>query len=281
MRTHRLPTSKLSASFARARAALAGMLLTLAVATGCTTLGGETVYTAPDGSAASLADVLDALDAQQNALHTLHATRVSFILDTERSDATFSGRGDVTYQRPDALHVTARHRTSGAIVLRMTVNGSDAAMSYGVGGDRGEAAWRDGILVAGEPTPFTPWEVAHEVFQPEAWGQLPRRAVRVSAPYDPETGSMVLVIGPPGAERRIVNVSGPPWRIVENHLLGPEGPVARTTLGEHRDFDGILVPTDIRADFYGERSSLVIRLTRDPQLNQPVDMRVFALDERP
>ena len=260
------------------RTASAAIFALAAITTGCVSLGGETVYTAPDGATASLGDVLTALDEQQDALQTLQATRVSFILDTARSDATFSGRGDVYYQRPDAMHVLARHRTSGAIVLRMVVNGSDAAMAYGLGADRGEAVWRQGELVAGEPTPFTPWEVVHEVFQPERWSSLPRNSVRVSQPYDPDSGEMVLTIGRSGMERRIVKIAGPPWRIVENYLLGPEGPVAKTTLMEHRQFDGVLVPTDIQADFYGEPASLTIRLTRDPELNAPVDNRLFRLE---
>lgn len=262
---------------ARAFPALLVLLGSLAT-TACVTLGGEPVYTNPDGTAVTLGDVLADLDAQQEAIRTLQAARVQFVLNTARSDATFAGRGDVFFERPDGFHVTARHRTSGAIVLRMTVQGDRAVMAYGLGADRGEAAWHGGELVAGTPTPFTPWEVAREVFAPEAWAALPRGAVRVSMPYDPETGDLVLVIGEAAQERRIVRVAGPPWRIVENHLLGPEGPIARTRLAEHRDFAGVLVPTDMRADFYEEPASLEIRMTRDPVLNETVDPRVFALD---
>lgn len=245
----------------------------------CVTLTGETVYTDPEGVAVSLREVLEELDEQQNALKTLQATRVSFMLDTARSDATFAGRGDVIYRQPDGLHVIARHRTSGTVVLRMTVDGGSAAMSYGVGADRGDAAWRNGVLVSGEPTPFTPWEVVREVFQPEPWSQLPRASVRISEPYSELSGHLVLAIGQEGAERRLVRISGPPWRVVENHLLGAEGPLARTHILEHREFDGMLIPTDVQADFFQDPASLRIQMTRDPHLNEPVDDRIFRVEQ--
>jgi hypothetical protein len=257
------------------RVALAALFVGLA---GCGTLGERMQRGALPPGAPTEQDVLSDLAANDAKIQSLSESNATLTLKSPRLKATQTVSADIKFQRPDRLRIVGRQRAFRNEVFRITSVGSEFVVD--IPGEGEPTYRRAGETIEGVPFTVSPSDIARELFLPEDWAGLRRGQVRMTG-YDPASGRATLEVGPRRNPWRRVTVEGPPWHVVVSERLDEEGiVVARTTLEDYREYDGIRFPSTIDAVFPTEETELKFTKFDKPKFNVPLKESDFAIDWR-
>ena len=280
--TYSAPNSLLGASCQRAYAVV--LLVVLLAAPGCAHHQKLVMGPGPD-EVVPLQEVLDSLAENQDAIHTFQAVG-RFEFRSPDIEGTLAGRGSIAFQRePGRLNVVARHRISGKQVLCFTSTESEAMLKILLPKDQQEVYWRNGKVVSsttdefkvGQEVQYNLDDITTEMFRFEAWEELRGREVRVQEPYNPETRTVSLMIGPKRKPRRLVTVQGPPWVVVRSEAMGDDGVVVFAEWCDYYVIDQIRFPKHVYAEFLEEGATLDYEIG-NLKLNEPLDDDVFRIE---
>jgi hypothetical protein len=259
----------------------AGLLAVVLVAsglTGCKSLGARMERGALPPGAPTEQQVLSDLAANDGKIQSISESNATMSLKSPRLKATQVVSADIKFERPDRLRIVGRQRAFRTEVFRITSVGSEFVVDIP---SEGPPTYRHaGETIEGVPFTVSPSDIARELFLPEDWSQLTKDDVRVTG-YDPAAGQATLEVGPKGHPWRRVAVAGPPWHVVLSERLDEQGQVvARTTLSDYREYDGLRFPATLDAVFPTEETELILSKFDNPKFNLPLEESNFAIDWR-
>jgi hypothetical protein len=231
----------------------------------------------PPGSPSPHA-ILEDLAENQEKLRNFKAFG-TFYLESPQLTGKLRGRGTLNYERPDRLFVNGRDLTLNVPVFELTATGAQYLLWL----PRDKQLFHsiEGIEFEGVPFRVSPADIVREMFLPEGWDTIPRRDVYLEA-YDPQTQRAILLIGPPAAPRRRIEVTGAPWMLTRNELLDQHGATAAvTTYNEHTQdpSSGMRFAGLVRATFFAEDTILEFRIRR-LDLNIPIPAETFDVEAK-
>ena len=245
---------------ASGRMARLALVVALALA-GCATPRARMEWK-PAGDPAA-AEIVAALAARAATIESLQATGDAF-LESPDFEAVKRFYGRVAFRKPDRLHLTGMHRTTGIVAARLTCSGDDYFLEFPR--EREQDVFRFDEQGSGNQMfGASPAAVFGEMLFPEDWTQWPPDAIRVVA-ADGAAGLMRVEFRREGALERLLLVQGRPWVILEAVRFEDGEPVIRATYEAYAVVDGVPLPGRIVAEFPMEATRLELEL-RNPSLN--------------
>lgn len=253
-------------------------VLMLGAMTGCKTLGERMQRGALPPGAPSEQEVLADLAENDAKIQSISESNATLTLRSPRLKATQVVSADIKFERPDRLRIVGRQRAFRTEVFRITSVGNDFVVDIP---SEGPPTYRHaGETIEGVPFTVSPSDIARELFLPEDWSRLRRDDVRVTG-YEPGTGQATLEVGPKERPRRRVTVAGPPWHVVLSERMDEQGKVvARTTLSDYREYEGLRFPETVAAVFPEEETELIFTNIDKPKFNPVLKESDFAIDWR-
>lgn len=245
------------------------MLPVLALA-GCARLGEPLNHELLPPDAPTVGGILASLAENEARIASFRATGTVVLQSPELESTQISRESTILYRNPLDLHVIGRKY--GTRFVELTCSGeafliqfpTERQFYYRPAGERFQTVSTS--------------EMAREMFQPEAWRQVPPARVRVLA-YDAaaQTVDMVILDRRGGAPRRWLRLQGSPWVVLENRLLDEEGrELAVTVKSDYYVKDGVRFPGRVESVFPGEDARMSFGL-RKMELNPPVEGQIFDL----
>lgn len=253
--------------------AFTGLVL-ICFVSGCVSLGTPVATLPLPPGAPSVETILSSLAENEAALRSFRAAGTIMVQIPEVEATQISRESSLLYQAPNRLNIIGRR--------------------YGTRGI--ELTYVDDAFVLEFPTKreycyrereesfetLSSAEIVREMFQPERWAELSERVVRMTS-FDATAQTAALELWTGGRHpwrKRVIQVQGAPWVLLENTLFNQEGAViAKTTKAAYHEQEGIRYPTEIESTFPGEGAWMRF-LMRRVDINLEVEASVFDLQQR-
>ena len=239
------------------------------LAVGCASLGNRLEQQSLPAGAPGAGEILQSLAQNEQALKGFKATGTVILQSPELESTQISRESTIVYRQPLDLYVIGRKY--GTRFVELTCSGpafliqfpTERQFYYQPQGERFETV--------------SSADMAKEMFQPESWGDLSPKQVRILS-YDgaTRTASMLILDTKRGSRpRRQLVVQGTPWVVLENRLLDKSGrEIAVTMKSEYYERDGVRFPKKVESVFPGERAQMSFTM-RKIDLNPVLDAPLF------
>jgi len=257
----------------RLMACLASLVF-ITICTGCVHLGAPLSTVPLPPGAPSVDTILSSLAANESALRTFRAAGTIMVQIPEIEATQISRESSLFYEAPGRLNIIGRRYGTRGIELTYV---DDAFLI--------EFPTRKEYCFQEQAKSFetlSSADIVREMFCPEMWENIEMRNARITS-YDKDKQTATLELWTTGRHswcKRVIQVQGAPWVVLENVLLSKEGDViARTLKKEYHEQGGVRYPTEIESNYPGEQAWMRF-IMRRVDLNLQPDPQIFNLSER-
>ena len=239
---------------------VAALLCAAAVLGGCARLGERVQVAALPPGAPDAPAILDGLAHNDAAIQNFKAKGSMSLTSPDFAGVKTCDDGLVAFRRPDDLSVIGKKLVVGIAVFRITSVGKESLIEF-------PATPEEEPYYSNEGEQFgnfsvSPSDIAREMFLPEDWRKIKPNEFRLTA-YDEARQEATIEIGTKRAPRRMIVVTGPPWRVIRSTRLDKDGGVAAiTAMEDYREIDGVQFPAKVDATFPGQQTRMTISMRK-------------------
>lgn len=227
---------------------------------GCARLGERVQVAALPPGAPGAAAILEGLAHNDAAIKNFKAKGSMSLASPDFAGVKTCDDGLVAFRRPDSLCVIGKKLVVGVAVFRITSVGKESLIEF-------PATPEEEPYYSNEGEQFgnfsvSPSDIAREMFLPEDWQSIKPKEFRLTA-YDESRQEATVEIGSKRALRRMIVVTGPPWRVIRSTRLDKDGGVVATAVMEdYRDIDGVQFPAKVDASFPEQQTRMTIEMRK-------------------
>jgi outer membrane lipoprotein-sorting protein len=115
------------------------------------------------------------------------------------------------------------------------------------------------------------------MFRPIDWSKTSANDIKLTA-FDAASGEATLAVKHADGLVRQIVLQGTPWRIIHSTLMDQSDSVlSDTTMTSYQDSNGVRIPTQVTADFPGEKTHIEFEL-RNLRANTALPETMFNFE---